>query len=60
MMSVCCMMKSEYELLVTFSLSVVDQTGRMVLAGGAALGLGALCYYGLGMSNEIGALEKAV
>lgn len=54
------MMKSEYELLVTFSLSVVDQTGRMVLAGGAALGLGALCYYGLGMSNEIGALEKAV
>ncbi|KAM9462258.1 growth hormone-inducible transmembrane protein [Clarias gariepinus] len=38
----------------------IDQTGRMVLAGGAALGLGALCYYGLGMSNEIGALEKAV
>ena len=34
--------------------------GRMVLAGGAAVGLGALCYYGLGMSNEIGAIEKAV
>ncbi|KAG9345962.1 hypothetical protein JZ751_007777 [Albula glossodonta] len=38
----------------------VDNMGRMVLAGGAAVGLGALCYYGLGMSNEIGAIEKAV
>lgn len=37
-----------------------DSMGRMVLAGGAAVGLGALCYYGLGMSNEIGAIEKAV
>lgn len=34
--------------------------GRIILAGGAAVGLGALCYYGLGMSNEIGAIEKAV
>ncbi|KAL7990289.1 hypothetical protein Chor_013719 [Crotalus horridus] len=38
----------------------VHQTGRWIVAGGAAVGLGALCYYGLGMSNEIGALEKAV
>ncbi|XP_046888882.1 growth hormone-inducible transmembrane protein [Hypomesus transpacificus] len=38
----------------------IDSMGRMVLAGGAAVGLGALCYYGLGMSNEIGAIEKAV
>ncbi|KAK3559138.1 hypothetical protein QTP86_005030 [Hemibagrus guttatus] len=38
----------------------IDQMGRIILAGGAAVGLGALCYYGLGMSNEIGALEKAV
>ncbi|XP_017338455.1 growth hormone-inducible transmembrane protein [Ictalurus punctatus] len=38
----------------------VDQMGRMILAGGAAVGLGALCYYGLGMSNELGALEKSV
>ncbi|MGH0119726.1 UNVERIFIED_CONTAM: hypothetical protein FKN15_058679 [Acipenser sinensis] len=34
--------------------------GRVVLAGGAVVGIGALCYYGLGMSNEIGAIEKAV
>uniref|UniRef100_A0A8C4YTY3 Growth hormone-inducible transmembrane protein n=1 Tax=Gadus morhua TaxID=8049 RepID=A0A8C4YTY3_GADMO len=38
----------------------IDGMGRMILAGGAAVGLGALCYYGLGMSNEIGAIEKAV
>ncbi|XP_067828810.1 growth hormone-inducible transmembrane protein [Heptranchias perlo] len=37
-----------------------DNTGRLFVAGGAAVGLGALCYYGLGMSNEIGAIEKAV
>lgn len=34
--------------------------GRMILAGGAAVGLGALCYYGLGMANDIGAIEKAM
>jgi uncharacterized membrane protein YqgA involved in biofilm formation len=45
---------------VLLTLSVVDGMGRMILAGGAAVGLGALCYYGLGMSNEIGAIEKAV
>ncbi|KAG7265823.1 hypothetical protein CRUP_020091 [Coryphaenoides rupestris] len=38
----------------------IDSMGRMILAGGAAVGLGALCYYGLGMSNEIGAIEKAI
>ncbi|ETE69022.1 Growth hormone-inducible transmembrane protein [Ophiophagus hannah] len=38
----------------------IHQAGRWIVAGGAAVGLGALCYYGLGMSNEIGALEKAV
>eukprot|EP00069_Balaena_mysticetus_P000307 bmy_14467T0 len=37
-----------------------DQMGRWFIAGGAAVGLRALCYYGLGMSNEIGAIEKAV
>lgn len=47
-------------LLPCLSVCTVDQMGRVILAGGAAVGLGALCYYGLGMSNEIGALEKAV
>lgn len=43
-----------------FAVLAVDQMGRWFVAGGAAVGLGALCYYGLGMSNEIGAIEKAV
>ncbi|XP_030059143.1 growth hormone-inducible transmembrane protein [Microcaecilia unicolor] len=38
----------------------VDAIGKWFLAGGAVVGLGALGYYGLGMSNEIGAIEKAV
>lgn len=33
--------------------------GKGALAGGAVVGLGALCYYGLGLSNEAGALEKS-
>ena len=30
------------------------------VAGGAALGLGALAFYGLGMSSEVGAVDRAV
>ena len=30
------------------------------MAGGAALGLGALAFYGLGMSSEVGAVDRAV
>lgn len=33
--------------------------GKGVLAGGSVVGLGALCYYGLGMSNQIGAIDRA-
>jgi FtsH-binding integral membrane protein len=33
--------------------------GRGLVAGGAVLGLGALCYYGLGLSNEVGAIDRA-
>lgn len=43
----------------THTASRVDSMGQVLLAGGAAVGLGALCYYGLGMSSEIGAIEKA-
>uniref|UniRef100_A0A8C6RUC6 Growth hormone-inducible transmembrane protein n=1 Tax=Nannospalax galili TaxID=1026970 RepID=A0A8C6RUC6_NANGA len=38
----------------------IHQIGRWFVAEGAAAGLGVLCYYGFGMSNEIGATEKAV
>lgn len=33
--------------------------GKGALAGGAALGIGALCFYGMGLSSEAGALEKS-
>ena len=34
--------------------------GQGALAGASVLGLGALAFYGLGMSNEIGAVDRAV
>lgn len=41
-------------------LYIADRLGKFIVAGGAAVGLGALCYYGMGMSSEIGAIERAV
>lgn len=54
--------KSVYEgmFCIFFPLDTVDRLGKLVVAGGAAVGLGALCYYGMGMSSEIGAIERAV
>lgn len=36
------------------------EVGQIAVAGGAVLGVGALCYYGLGLSNEPGAIDRAV
>lgn len=36
------------------------EVGQVAVAGGAVLGIGALCYYGLGMSNEPGAIDRVV
>ena len=33
--------------------------GRATLAGASLVGLGALCYYGLGLSNDVGAIDRA-
>jgi FtsH-binding integral membrane protein len=33
--------------------------GKGLVAGASAVGLGALCYYGLGLSNEVGAVDRA-
>jgi hypothetical protein len=34
--------------------------GQGALAGASVLGLGALAFYGLGMSKEVGAVERAI
>ncbi|RZC39577.1 growth hormone-inducible transmembrane protein [Asbolus verrucosus] len=34
--------------------------GQGALAGGSLLGIGALCYYGLGLSKDVGSLERSV
>lgn len=34
--------------------------GKGFVAGGAVVGLGALCFYGLGLSSQPGALEHSV
>ncbi|RXG58901.1 Growth hormone-inducible transmembrane protein [Armadillidium vulgare] len=34
------------------------EVGQIIAAGGAGLGLGALCYYGLGLSNEPGTIDR--
>lgn len=36
-----------------------DNVGRMILGGASAAGVGALCFYGLGLSNDVGAIDKA-
>jgi len=35
-------------------------TGKGFLVGASGLGLGALCFYGLGLSTEPGALERSL
>ena len=44
----------------TKSLSVAISTGQAVVAGSSVLGLGALCYYGLGLSSERSIIDNAI
>jgi hypothetical protein len=34
--------------------------GQGFAAGAAALGIGALCFYGLGLGKEVGAIDRSV
>ena len=34
--------------------------GQGALAGASVIGLGALAFYGLGLSNEVGTVDRAV
>ena len=60
MMLVTIQEKAFMRVWIFFSLYTADRLGKFIVAGGAAVGLGALCYYGMGMSSEIGAIERAV
>lgn len=33
--------------------------GKAAIAGGAVIGLGGLCYYGLGLSSQTGTIDRA-
>lgn len=52
-------MKNLCIIITTFNISAME-VGQIAVAGGAVLGMGALCYYGLGMSNEPGAIDRVV
>jgi len=48
------------ETIMAPSTGTAFSMGQGALAGASALGLGALVFYGLGLSNEVGAVDKAV
>lgn len=41
------------------SIPVGDGLGRAILGGSALFGVGSLCFYGLGLSGETGAIDRA-
>lgn len=47
-------------LLNVLNLFTAFNVGKAAIAGGAAVGLGALCYYGLGLGNESGAIDRSM
>ncbi|CAL1529719.1 unnamed protein product [Lymnaea stagnalis] len=52
--------KTLKESLMSPSTDTPFNIGKGFVAGGAAIGIGALCFYGLGLSSSPGALEHAV
>jgi len=40
-------------------LSTAFTAGKAVLAGASLVGIGGLCFYGLGLSNQVGAIDRA-
>ena len=48
-------------LYLVFSLGWLgDQWGRAIVGGGCLFGIGSLCFYGLALSNETGAIDRAM
>lgn len=40
-------------------LTAADEWGRLFVGGASLVGIGSLCYYGLGMAKEEGAIDRA-
>lgn len=51
--------RSLKEIIMTPATDTSFSLGRGLVAGASVIGLGSLCYYGLGLSNEVGAIERA-
>jgi hypothetical protein len=52
---------SDFKLLLNvLNVFTAFNVGKGAIAGGAAVGLGALCYYGLGLGNESGAIDRSM
>lgn len=43
---------------INFSLSQAFNIGKGVVAGASLMGIGALAFYGMGLSNEAGAIDR--
>jgi len=52
--------KTMKEAAMSPSSGTAISVGQGALAGGAVLGLGALAFYGLGLSSDVGAVDRAV
>ncbi|XP_035825785.1 growth hormone-inducible transmembrane protein [Aplysia californica] len=52
--------KSMKETLMAPAGDTAFNMGKGLVAGGAVVGIGALCFYGLGLSSQPGALERSV
>ena len=52
--------KTMKEMAMSPSTQTPFNVGQGFVAGASAIGLGALAFYGLGFSNEVGAAEKAM
>ena len=40
-------------------LAAADEWGRLFVGGASLIGIGSLCYYGLGLAKEEGAIDRA-
>ncbi len=47
-----------FNICVCVYVCIADRIGKAILAGGSAFGIASLCVYGLGLTNETGAIDR--